>query len=155
MSLTASTLIADIASRHPRSIDVFERHGIDFCCGGRRPLGEVCREKGIDAGALAVEIETAAAAGTPADRTWTDAPLGELLDHIVGRHHSAIREDLPRLGRMADKVAEVHGGRHAELVELAAVYGTLRAELEPHLADEEERVFPAVRRLAAHTPSAG
>jgi regulator of cell morphogenesis and NO signaling len=149
MPLTPSTLVADIASRHPRSIEVFERHGIDFCCGGRRPLGEVCREKGIDAGALATEIEKAAATETASDRTWTDAPLAEILDHIVGRYHSALREDLPRLGRMADKVAEVHGSRHGELVELAAVYRTLRGELEPHLADEEERVFPAVRRLAA------
>ena len=149
MPLTPSTLVADIASRHPRSIDVFERHGIDFCCGGRRPLGEVCREKGLDAAALAAEIDAAAAAETPADRTWTDAPLDELLDHIVRRYHSALREDLPRLGRMADKVAQVHGARHGELAELAAVYRALRGELEPHFADEEEKVFPAVKRLAA------
>jgi iron-sulfur cluster repair protein YtfE (RIC family) len=39
MPITPSTLVAAIASRHPRSIAVFERHGVDFCCGGRRPLG--------------------------------------------------------------------------------------------------------------------
>lgn len=147
MPISDTTPVAEIAARHPSSIDVFERYGIDFCCGGHRPLGEVCREKGLDLAGVASEIERAAAAETPAEKTFTDAPLGALLDHIVGRYHAALREDLPRLARMADKVAEVHGGRHSELAEVAAVYRALRAELEPHLATEEQHAFPAVRRL--------
>jgi regulator of cell morphogenesis and NO signaling len=148
LEITADTLVADIAAQHPRSIEVFERHGIDFCCGGRRALGEACREHGAAVEAVAAEIAAAAAREVPEDRVFTDAPLGALLDHIVSRYHAALREDLPRLGRMADKVAEVHGSRHPELHELASVYRGLRNELTPHLGTEEERVFPAVRRLA-------
>ncbi|HYN01680.1 MAG TPA: hypothetical protein VE359_04485 [Vicinamibacteria bacterium] len=37
-----------------------------------------------------------------------------LVADIAARCHAALREDLPRLGRMADKVAEVHGSRHPE-----------------------------------------
>ncbi len=148
MEITADTLVADIAAHHPRSIEVFERHGIDFCCGGRRRLGEACLERGAAVDAVAAEIAAAAAREVPEDRVFTDAPLGALLDHIVSRYHAALREDLPRLGRMSEKVAEVHGSRHPELHELARVYRGLRGELEPHLGTEEERVFPAVRRLA-------
>ena len=148
MEITADTLVADIAAHHPRSIEVFERHGIDFCCGGRRALGEACRERGAAVEDVAVEIAAAAAREVPEDRVFTDAPLGALLDHIVSRYHAALREDLPRLGRMADKVAEVHGSRHPELRELSDVYRELRDELTPHLATEEQRVFPAVRRVA-------
>jgi regulator of cell morphogenesis and NO signaling len=147
MEITGHTLVADIAAHHPRSIEVFERHGIDFCCGGRRPLEEACREHGAAVEAVAAEIADAAAREVPEDRVFTDAPLGALLDHIVSRYHASLREDLPRLGRMADKVAEVHGVRHPELRELASVYGGLRDELQPHLDAEEERVFPALRRL--------
>jgi regulator of cell morphogenesis and NO signaling len=148
LKITADTLVADIAAHHPRSIEVFERHGIDFCCGGRRALGEACREHGAAVEEVAAEIAAAAAREVPADRVFTDASLGELLDHIVSRYHTALREDLPLLGRMADKVAEVHGSRHPELHEVAEVYRELRNELTPHLATEEERVFPALRRLA-------
>jgi regulator of cell morphogenesis and NO signaling len=148
MEITAGTLVADIAAYHPRSIEVFERHGIDFCCGGRRPLGEACREHGAAVEAVAAEIVAAAAREVPEDRVFTDAPLGALLDHVVSRYHATLREDLPRLGRMADKVAEVHGSRHPELRELADVYRGLREALGPHLTAEEERVFPAIRRLA-------
>ncbi len=155
MEITADTLVADIAAHQPRSIEVFERHGIDFCCGGHRPLGETCREHGAEVKAVAAEIQAAAAREIPEDRVFTDAPLGALLDQIVSHYHAALREDLPRLGRLADKVAEVHGERHAELIDLAAVYRELRAELEPHLTVEEEQVFPAVRRLADPAGPAG
>jgi regulator of cell morphogenesis and NO signaling len=148
LEITADTLVADVAARHPRSIEVFERHRIDFCCGGRRALGEACREHGAAVDAVAAEIAAAAAREVPEDRVFTDASLVALLDHIVSRYHVALREDLPRLGRMADKVAEVHGSRHPELRELAGVYRELRDELTRHLTAEEERVFPAVRRLA-------
>jgi regulator of cell morphogenesis and NO signaling len=148
LEITAETLVADIAANHPRSIEVFERHGIDFCCGGRRPLGEACREHGLPVAAVVDEVVAAAAREEPEDRVFTDVPLGTLLDHIVSRYHAALREDLPRLGRMADKVAEVHGSRHAELHEVARIYRGLRDALEPHLTNEEQDVFPSVRRLA-------
>jgi regulator of cell morphogenesis and NO signaling len=95
----------------------------------------------IAASTLVADIAAAAADEVPEDRVFTDAPLGELLDHIVSRYHAALRKDLPRLGRMADKVADVHGSRHPELRELADVY----------LATEEEhdRAGAALARLRA------
>ena len=47
MQVTAETTIAEIASAMPRAIPVFQKHGIDFCCGGRRALADVCTEKGV------------------------------------------------------------------------------------------------------------
>ena len=42
MEITPATLVADLAAAHPGTLRVFQSHGIDFCCGGKRPLGEVC-----------------------------------------------------------------------------------------------------------------
>jgi len=67
LEITAETLVADIAAHHPRSIEVFERHGIDFCCGGRRPLGEACREHDAAVDVVAAEIAAAAAREVPED----------------------------------------------------------------------------------------
>ena len=71
MEITPDTLVADIAAHHPRSIEVFERHGIDFCCGGRRALGEACREHGAAVETVAAEIAAAAAREVPEDRVAT------------------------------------------------------------------------------------
>ena len=60
MEITAANLVADIAAHHPRSIEVFERHGIDFCCGGRRALGRGLRVLDLGCGAARNAAPTAA-----------------------------------------------------------------------------------------------
>ena len=87
MNTTAT--LADLAVTEPAAARVFYRHGLDFCCGGRRPLAEACRARGLDADAVLAEI----AAETPAadaDR-WDLRPLAELVAHIVGRYHRPLR----------------------------------------------------------------
>ena len=48
MSITTETRVGRLAVEHPLATRVFARHGIDYCCGGGRPLGVVCHEKGLD-----------------------------------------------------------------------------------------------------------
>jgi regulator of cell morphogenesis and NO signaling len=41
--MTATTqTVREIALEEPSSIRVFEQFGIDYCCGGRKPLAEAC-----------------------------------------------------------------------------------------------------------------
>ena len=42
-----SKTVREIALEHPQSIRVFERLGIDYCCGGRRPLAEACSDRNL------------------------------------------------------------------------------------------------------------
>jgi regulator of cell morphogenesis and NO signaling len=156
MDITPETHVARVATRHPGTIRVFQRHGIDFCCGGKRPLAAACSEHGVEYAALADEL--AAAAGGPGEdgRDWGEAPLDELADHIVARFHERLREDLPRLALMADKVLAVHGEKHPDvLAPLARTFHALRAELELHMAKEEHVLFPYLRELAAQSAGGG
>src|SRR5258708_19902300 len=41
MAATTQT-VREIALEQPTSIRVFEQFGIDYCCGGRKPLAEAC-----------------------------------------------------------------------------------------------------------------
>ena len=50
--MDATTTLAEIAVAHPAAARVFYEHRLDFCCGGRRPLDEVCSEHQLDAGAI-------------------------------------------------------------------------------------------------------
>ena len=43
MTITQPTTVADIVSMLPSSVRVRQRHGVDFCCGGRRRLAHVRR----------------------------------------------------------------------------------------------------------------
>ena len=87
-----------------------------------------------------------AAANEPSpERDWTQAPLPELCDHIVSSHHEHLREELPRLDTLLEKVVRAHGDERPELAELRDVFTALRNELEEHITTEEEELFPLVR----------
>ncbi|HSL82802.1 MAG TPA: iron-sulfur cluster repair di-iron protein [Thermoanaerobaculia bacterium] len=143
MDITPDTHVAKIATRHPGTIRVFQRHGIDFCCGGKRPLADASAEQGLDLEALRRELAAAAAGPEADERDWDEAPLAELVDHIVTRFHDRLREELPRLAAMADRVLTVHGEKHPDVLPaLARTFHGLRAELESHTMKEEQILFP-------------
>ena len=149
MAITSDSLVADIATTAPGTIPVFQRHHIDFCCGGRTPLAEVCAERGLDAALLVTELN-AAAGPVSAERSWQDAPLSDLIAHIQTRYHEHLREELPRLDAMVDKVVSRHGAHLPNvLLPLQATYKALQDELLSHMEKEDVVLFPAIVRLEA------
>jgi len=141
--------VGEMAAARPASVRVFEAHGIDFCCGGKSPLADACRDRGIGLDALLAEIDQACSTGALDDKDWTQADLNDLIDHILSAHHAYLKTQLPRLEAMLDKVRSKHGERHGDVLEpLAATFGPLKRELESHLMKEEMVLFPLIRSLA-------
>jgi len=148
MNVTPQTTVAEIAGAMPRAIPVFQKHGIDFCCGGRRALSEVCSERGVGFDAIVDEIEVAGLRPAGADTDWATEPLGALIDHILASYHAGLRQELPRLLALAEKVATVHGANHPDtLPALRDTFRSLKDELDAHLEKEENVLFPYVREL--------
>ena len=144
--LTRDAKVGELAASRPLATRVFARHQIDFCCGGGRPLGEVCEKQGLDVDAVLQEIERELA---PQDATvrWDQRPLSEIIDRIVNRYHAGLCEELPRLEAMARKVASVHGDKDpVRLPRLLQAVLDIRNELEPHMVKEEQILFPMIRR---------
>jgi regulator of cell morphogenesis and NO signaling len=136
-------------------VAVFQRHGIDFCCRGRRPLAAAAAEHGVDFDELRGELEAALAAPPGDSRDWTAAPVAELVGHIVDGYHAKLRRELPRIGELAAKAASVHGPRHPELVAVDETFRSLAAELEQHMVKEERILFPYLVSLEAGAAPAG
>ena len=149
MTINPTTRISDIALHVPSSVRVFERHGVDFCCGGKRPIAEVCEERGLSFDAVVQEIELASAAPHE-DRDWSTAPLAELTTHIVTVYHEPLRAELPRLGALVARVMKAHAAKAPDLLqEVESIVGDLSADLVVHMRKEEDILFPAIRRLEA------
>jgi regulator of cell morphogenesis and NO signaling len=147
MIITENTTVADIAAALPSSVRVFQRHGIDFCCGGKMPLARACQEHGVPFVAVVREVEAAAQERTADERDWNHEPLQAVIDHILSTYHEPLREELPRLESMATKVSQVHGAKAAYLVRLEAIVSELSAELRSHMHEEEVVLFPAILAL--------
>jgi regulator of cell morphogenesis and NO signaling len=155
MNITPETRIADIAAQNPATIRIFQQLGIDFCCGGKRPLAEACRERQITFAELTSALASAET-GSSAEIPGADARLAELIRFIVDRYHADLRVELPRLAQMATKVDDVHGAKHpGAFPELVQVFAGLRSELETHMMKEERVLFPYVERLEALADDGG
>jgi len=142
--LNPETTLADIVTTNPSAARTLERHHLDYCCGGRQTLADACTVNGLDPRGVLDEIEDVPATGQP---DWAAMSPTDLVDHIEATHHRYLHDDLPRLHSLATKVAGVHSGRHRELTQVAALVIVLRADLEPHLAKEEQVLFPMIREL--------
>lgn len=146
MNITDTTTVADIAASIPSSIRVFQRHGIDFCCGGRQALRAVCVEHGLSFDVVRDEIE-ASTRERRVERDWTAAPLTELIDHIITSYHDRLRAEFPRLAEMSAKVASVHGAKAPFTSRIADIISELSADLRHHMRKEETVLFPAIAAL--------
>jgi regulator of cell morphogenesis and NO signaling len=153
-TLERDTHVARIARELPNTIKVFQRHRIDFCCGGKRPLATACAEAGVDTDDLLAELRVAAA-GPAAERDWSGAALPELIAHIVQRYHGGTRRDLPVAQQLAAKVATRHGEGNPQLVQVSAVVEELAAEMTSHMMKEEVVLFPMIERLAGGAAAPG
>lgn len=114
MSFSTETSVGEIVAERPVASRLFERLGVDYCCGGDRSFTVACAEEGPDAKTvlrmLEAEVDPDAIDTAPDDAPdWATASLGELMDHIVETHHTYLRRELPRLDELAEKVAHVHG----------------------------------------------
>jgi regulator of cell morphogenesis and NO signaling len=145
MRLTETTTIAEMAARSLAAVRIFEKFGIDYCCGGKRPLAEVCLEKGYDPQAIERELDAAVEGAPAAETDWNTISLVELIRHIIGTHHEYLRRELPALQMRLEKVYRVYNERYGPtLLGLPDVLAALRAELEMHTRKEETILFPTI-----------
>ena len=144
---TATQTVREIALEQPTSIRVFEKFGIDYCCGGRKPLNEACEARSLEVNAVIAALENAAAdAGKPAASVSPES-LTSLCAHITATHHEYVRRELPRLAAFAEKVVKKHGERYPELYVIQATLTRLAGELTEHLAKEEIVLFPYIAKF--------
>ncbi|MFO7530672.1 MAG: hemerythrin domain-containing protein [Marinobacter sp.] len=80
-------------------------------------------------------------------RTWLEEATEEqLIEHILNRYHDTHRDQLPEIIRLAQRVERVHSGHPDCPTGLSAHLETIQAELENHMAKEEQILFPMIVR---------
>jgi len=148
MTLTASETVGKIATDAPGATREFEKLGIDYCCGGKRTLGEACVESNLNVDEVLARLQQCAATPSPAgQQNWDKRALSELIAHINGTHHVFVRNECPRIQALAAKVVAVHGKNHPELLAVQEQFSALAEELRVHLMKEEQVLFPYVLRM--------
>ncbi len=154
--MTAATQsVAEIALEQPMAIRVFERYGIEYCCGGRMSLAKACELKDVAVERVMAALEAASCTAIAGRRNWGKETLADLADHIVATHHTYCKSELVLLSGLAIKVTKRHGGRDPELSMIRAKFAQLAETLTEHLAHEEISIFPMIVKLERDRTTSG
>lgn len=143
--------VGELVATDFRTARVFEKFGIDFCCGGRRSVVEACRAAAVDPDAVERALHELPAIGDDDDQDPRRWPVNRLIDHILVTHHMYVRTSIPVIAGYLAKLVEVHGQRHPELGRINAAFGELSEVLLQHMRKEEFVLFPYLKELGKVT----
>jgi regulator of cell morphogenesis and NO signaling len=150
MTINATKTVRELAVEVPGATRVFEKIGIDYCCGGGKTIEEACAAAGVSVEEIARSLQQQAHPGAlDAETDWQSEPLSKLTSYIVSKHHLFTRDELERLDHLIAKVVSVHGQNHRELLGIQESFQELKRDLIPHMHKEEMILFPFVEQMDA------
>ncbi len=139
--------LGELVAERPARTQLFEQLRLDYCCGGHQTLAAACAKRGLELeevnAALQAIDERGPQSASVENRDWHKVATAELCAHIVTVHHEGLREAFPRIERLLATVVRVHGDSEPRLRDAQCCFSEIRSELEPHLASEENVLFPA------------
>ncbi len=147
LRITENELVTDIVKKDYHTADIFNRYGIDFCCGGKWPLKVACENRGLDTAAIIKELERSrvrSTAALPDPHSW---PTGFLLVYIAEVHHRYQRMALSQASQYLEAFMAGHLRQHPYLAELANCFRQLSGELMARLDEKEKKLFPYIRQV--------
>lgn len=139
--------LGEMAAKDMRKVEVFKKFGLDFCCEGKKTIKQACADLGLDLATVERELQQADKNPTAQALPYNDWDLDFFADFIVNTHHRYIRANLPDILQYAQKVKEVHGNQHPELVKINELVKAVATAFMEHLEEEEQVLFPKIKSL--------
>ncbi|MCF8366087.1 MAG: iron-sulfur cluster repair di-iron protein [Bacteroidales bacterium] len=147
MEINASTIVGEIVRSNFKTAQLFEKKGIDFCCGGNIALSEACKKSNLEIDDFIPEIEAILEMSDPDSKFIEQLELDALCDYIEKRHHSYVSENIPFLLQKMQKLVDAHGKNHQELFKIKALFSETAGNLAMHMKKEELVLFPYIRKM--------
>jgi regulator of cell morphogenesis and NO signaling len=144
--------VGELVREDIRAAKILKRHGIDFCCGGKNTLEKACSDKGVNIDTVQEELIELMSRNNPFPEINPDKwEIDFLCDYIENIHHTYVKQNIPVITELAEKVARVHGEHAPELVKIKELWNEVVKELSPHMQKEELVLFPFIKKLKAAT----
>lgn len=146
MTELSARSLAQIVNENHRTVSVFEKYHLDFCCQGKRSLQQACEESQVPVDQVITELENITKSQhTPLD--FNSFSLTQLADYIVMTHHAYVKEKMPSIYEYLKKVVFKHGERHPELLKIFETFAAVQEEMKQHMEKEEQVLFPHIKAL--------
>lgn len=147
MDINNKNLVGNIVAQNYKSANIFKSYGIDFCCNGNRSIEKVCDTNQINENKLIDQLVNCfeTESDTNDYQSWG---VDFLSDYIYNKHHKYIENKVPEIKQYLDKLCQVHGTYHPELLEIKTLFTESANDLTIHMKKEELILFPYFKKLA-------
>ncbi|MCU7549489.1 DUF542 domain-containing protein [Chitinophagaceae bacterium LB-8] len=141
--------VSDIVRKDYRTAEVFNKYGINFCCGGNLPLQQACQLHNVNVDSVEKELENVTnPISLPPTVKFEDWSIEFLVDYILNVHHAYIKQTMPELSAGLKAFASSHGDKYPYLHEVEEAFIDLAAELSEHIDHEEDSIFPYLKLVS-------
>lgn len=149
ISIDENSVVSDIVRQDYRTAAVFNKYNIEFCCGGKWPLGIVCEMQGLDFTTIKNELENSVRTIQLSNSLhFAEWNIDFLTEYIINIHHQYLKDALPLIREQLDHFATDHQKQYPELEEILKLFHSFYRDIFPHLQQEEEILFPYIRQIA-------
>lgn len=155
MEIKTNTMVGEIVRHNFSTARIFEANNIDFCCGGNISLSEAAEKEGINTNKLLTELNSAMQKEDNDSNFIESLSLAGLCDYIINTHHTYVNEALPFLLQKLQKLVDVHGENHPELLEVNTSFRAAAENLSAHMKKEELILFPNIRLMEKYRIEGG
>lgn len=138
----ANESLSNIVLKVPMASELFRKNRLDFCCGGNKILKDACADRNLNVEDIIANLKTLEKKEN--DSAEESRPLNEMTAFIVKRYHNDLKQRLPELVFLADKIEKVHHGHDDCPRGLAELLQNITNELFSHMMKEENILFPMI-----------
>ena len=140
--------IGELVKNDFRKAEVFKKYGLDFCCGGKKTVTQVCKSKGLDIVQIEKELKELDTNAVFTSEDYDSWEIGFLADYILNAHHKYVKKAIPLVFEYTQKVSKVHGDKYPETIRIAEKFLLVVDDLNRHMCKEEEVLFPYIKHLS-------
>ncbi|HKH59813.1 MAG TPA: DUF542 domain-containing protein [Flavitalea sp.] len=147
-NITDDSYVTDIVTEDYRASYVFQKHNIDYCCGGKLPLSVVCERRGLSTEKIKMELEESMRViQLSSSINFSSWNIDFLIDYIANVHHTYLTVNLPEICQTIERFTNGHILKYPHLKELLICLYALRDEILPHIEEENQIIFPYIKQI--------
>ena len=147
METLEKTTVGELVAKDFRTVTLFSKYGIDFCCSGNITLEAICEENKLNTNDLLNQIETILNTETNSKVDFNAWPIDLLAEYIEKKHHHYVAQKTKILLPFLNQICNVHSEKHSELLEIKELFTNCSEEMSEHIQTEETVLFPYIKNL--------
>lgn len=140
--------ISGIITKDYRKAAILKELGIDFSCGGKKTINEVCENKGL----IAEEVNKLLRAALPPPNSppidFLNWDLGFLCKYIVQLHHKQVKINTSYIQELGQKLSISDSETYPVIAQVALIFKKASKLLLLNIYKEERELFPYITELS-------